>query len=73
MKRLSSVFRSKTNWNRYAYCSTCDEWFIDDVLQIGPIFCPNACMFAVIRGFSKPLREIPKGILRYKEAQIDKP
>ena len=38
---------------RLAYCDNCEEYFIDDVILSGSIFCPNPdCKQCVVRGLT---------------------
>ena len=47
MKKLSS-FKFK-NDHDLAYCSKCNEFFIDDISIYGSIYCPNQCGYCVKR------------------------
>jgi len=46
MRKLSEI----TPVEKYAYCQNCKEWFIDDMLLFGDLYCPNAeCKYIIMR------------------------
>ena len=57
--------------NGYAFCDTCNIYFIDDILIYGSILCPNGCGYCIRRGMKK--EELEYNLHKYNPFEYKDP
>jgi len=70
LRKITKAFKTNQSAISYAYCPSCEENFIDDILPRTNVGCPNGCPWMLERGHKKPFKPITRKVRAKSKSKV---